>query len=217
MQKLKEPTKVCKICLKSFKSLTFYSLLHDDYCLCESCQKKLYPRFIAFKHDQTKCLAIYEYDDEMRSLIYQLKGCYDIALSDVFLKQIRRELSLLYKGYIVVPVPSYKTEDLKREFNHVVEIFSHLNNPIVRLIEKTENIKQSSLKKTERSNISKYLKMSNIELVKNKRVLLVDDIHTTGSTIDACLKMIRQGQPKDIKVLVIAKTKDDKSHISKHA
>jgi len=47
--------------------------------------------------------------------------------------------------------------------------------------------------------------------------LLVDDIHTTGSTIDACLKMIRQGQPKDIKVLVIAKTKDDKSHISKHA
>ena len=59
--------------------------------------------------------------------------------------------------------------------------------------------------------------MSNIESVKNKKVLLVDDIHTTGSSIDACLKMIRQGQPKDIKVLVIAKTKDDKSHISKHA
>ncbi|MBO4682702.1 MAG: ComF family protein [Bacilli bacterium] len=153
----------------------------------------------------------------MKSLIYQFKGCYDIALSDVFLYQIKRELSLLYKGYMVIPIPSYKTEDLKREFNHVIEIFAHLNNPIERLIDKTENIKQSSLRKNQRTEIGKYLKMSNIEMVRNKKILLVDDIHTTGSTIEACLKLIKQGQPKDIKVLVIAKTRDDKQHIRNHA
>lgn len=153
----------------------------------------------------------------MKSLIYQFKGCYDIVLSDVFLYQIKRELSLLYKGYMVIPIPSYKTEDLKREFNHVIEIFAHLNNPIERLIDKTENIKQSSLRKNQRTEIGKYLKMSNIEMVRNKKILLVDDIHTTGSTIEACLKLIKQGQPKDIKVLVIAKTRDDKQHIRNHA
>ena len=153
----------------------------------------------------------------MKSLIYQFKGCYDIALSEVFLNQFKRELSILYKGYIVVPVPSYHIEDLKREFNHVIEIFKSLGLPIQRLIEKTENIKQSSFKKNERSNIGKYLKMSNIELIDNKKVLLVDDIHTTGSTIDACLKLIKQGRPKDIKVLVVAKTNDDNYHIRNYA
>lgn len=192
-------------------------MLHDDYCLCDNCEKKLRPQFISFKHGDVKCLAVYEYDNEMKTLIYQFKGCYDIALSEVFLNHFKRELYYLYKGYMVIPVPSYKTEDLKREFNHVIEIFSSLNLPIVRLIEKTENIKQSSLKKNERANIAKYLKMSNIETVRNKKVLLVDDIHTTGSTIQACIDLVRQGQPKDIKVLVLAKTSDDKQHIRKHA
>ena len=192
-------------------------MLHDDYCLCDNCEKKLKPQFISFKHGDVKCLALYEYDNEMKTLIYQFKGCYDIALSEVFLNRFKRELYYLYKGYMIIPVPSYKTEDLKREFNHVIEIFSSLNLPIVRLIEKTENIKQSSLKKNERANISKYLKMSNIETVRNKKVLLVDDIHTTGSTIQACIDLVRQGQPKDIKVLVLAKTSDDKQHIRKHA
>ena len=153
----------------------------------------------------------------MRSLIFQYKGCYDIALSDIFMKQFVRELSILYKGYTVIPIPSYKSEDLKREFNHVIEIFAHLNNPIVPLIEKTENIKQSSLKKKDRKSISKYLKMSNLETVKNKKILLVDDIHTTGSTIEACINLVKAGEPKDIKVLVIAKTKDDNQHIRNYA
>ena len=179
--------------------------------------KKLSPKFIKFNHGNIKCLAVYEYDNEMKSLIYQFKGCYDIALSEVFIDRFKRELYYLYKGYIVIPIPSYKSEDLKREFNHVVEMFSSLNLPIMRIIEKTENIKQSSLKKNERANISKYLKMSDIETVRNKKVLLVDDIHTTGSTIQACIDLIKQGEPKDIKVLVIAKTSDDKQHINKHA
>ena len=59
--------------------------------------------------------------------------------------------------------------------------------------------------------------MSNIEMVKNKKVLLVDDIHTTGSTIQACIDLIQPGHPKDIKVLVVAKTKDDKQHIRNNA
>lgn len=175
------------------------------------------PKFISFKHGDIKCLAIYEYDAEMKSLIYQFKGCYDIALSEVFINVFKRELKLLYKGYMVIPVPSYHIEDLKREFNHVIEIFSSLHLPTERLISKTDNIKQSSLKKSERANISKYLKMSNIELVKNKKILLVDDIHTTGSTIQACIDLVKQGQPKDIKVLVVAKTKDDKQHIRNNA
>ena len=217
LQKLKEPTKVCKICLKSFKSHTFYSFVHGDYLICDECRKKLSPKFIEFKHDGYRCLALYDYDEEIKTLVYQFKGCYDIELKDVFMKEFLRELTIIYKGYTVIPIPSYKTEDIKREFNHVDEIFASIGFPMIKCLEKTENIKQSSLKKNERMNIKNYLKMSDINLVRNKKILLVDDIHTTGSTIQAAIDLISQGEPKDIKVLVIAKTKDDKRYFQNNA
>ena len=217
MKKLKEPTKVCKICLKTFKSHTFYSFVHDDYLICDDCRKKLTPRFIRFNHGKYQCLSLYDYDTEIKTLIYQFKGCYDIELADVFMKEYLRELSIIYKGYIVIPIPSYKTEDIKREFNHVIEIFSSLGLKILRCLEKTENIKQSSMSKKDRINIKKYLIMSDIESIRNKQILLVDDIHTTGSTIQAAIDLISQREPKDIKVLVIAKTSDDKRYIQNNA
>lgn len=207
MTKLKEPTKVCKICLKNFKNLTFFSMIHNDYCLCNDCRKRLKPRFIKFKHDGYPCMAIYEYDEDIKSLIYQIKGCYDIELSEIFLKEITSELKLLYYGRCIVPIPSYFEEDLKREFNHVIEIFNDLKLPVLPLLIKSENIKQASLKKSQRKNIAKVLKMSDIEKVQNKRILIVDDIYTTGSTIDAAIKLIQQGKPKSVEVLVIAKTR----------
>mgnify|MGYP001073198274 CR=1 FL=1 len=39
----------------------------------------------------------------------------------------------------------------------------------------------------------------------NKRILLLDDIYTTGSTVKACVKELKKGKPQTIDVLVIAK------------
>ena len=42
-------------------------------------------------------------------------------------------------------------------------------------------------------------------MVKNKRILLIDDVVTTGSTLKASIDLIKKGSPKDIKILVLAK------------
>jgi xanthine phosphoribosyltransferase len=48
--------------------------------------------------------------------------------------------------------------------------------------------------------------VSNEYLSANDKILIVDDVFTTGSTLNAAIDLIKQGQPKNIKVLVLSKT-----------
>ena len=44
-----------------------------------------------------------------------------------------------------------------------------------------------------------------METLYNKKILLVDDIYTTGSTVNECCKKLSEAKPKKIGVLTIAK------------
>ena len=67
-------------------------------------------------------------------------------------------------------------------------------------------MEQSKLKKEERQkNIQNVYELKNKQILKNKKILLIDDIYTTGSTVNECCKILRQAEPKSIDVLTIAK------------
>ena len=157
---------------------------------------------------KTSGVAIYKYDDNIKSLLYQLKGCYDIELKNVFLCRYIPYLKAKYRGYVVVPAPSSKIDDEKRGFNHVVEIYKSLGLPILNVLEKNAVDKQSSKSKKKRLNIEKIIEGKNIEILNGKKVLIVDDIYTIGATMFKCIEIVKEAHPKDIKVLVVAKTID---------
>ena len=207
-------TKICKLCFKEYKDYSLNSLFRKDISLCPECQKKLEPKFIRFKVDGVDGTAIYEYNEDLKGLIYQFKGCYDFELKDIFFERFKHELKLHFYDYLAVPVPSYKDDDIVREFNHVEEAFESLNIRFLKLIEKTERVKQSDRHQKERENIGDFLRISKDENLKGKKILLVDDIFTTGSTIKACLKLLKSLNPKKIKVLVLCKVVG-KEHIAK--
>lgn len=112
----------------------------------------------------------------------------------------------------MVPIPSYEVDDAIREFNHVEEMFSKLKIPKLKLIKKTKGIKQASSNFDKRKEISKYLDLTDLSPLIGKKILIVDDVYTTGSTMKAAIKLIRELHPKKIKVLVMSKTlnKDEK-------
>ena len=67
--------------------------------------------------------------------------------------------------------------------------------------------KQSSKSSKQRSEVNKVISIDkNIEL-KDKKILLVDDIYTTGSTLLTCIELLKKQKAKHIEILVIAKTK----------
>ena len=69
-----------------------------------------------------------------------------------------------------------------------------------------QNKKQSTLTEKQRTeNVKDVYKLENKNEIYNKRILLLDDIYTTGSTVKACVKELKKGKPQTIDVLVIAK------------
>jgi len=166
------------------------------------------PIFKTFYVDGVKATAIYEYDEEFKSLIYQFKGCYDIELAPVFLQRYKNELKFKYRDFTVVPAPSYYEDDEKREFNHVIEIFKELKIPIVKYLYKANAFKQAEHKSKDRSKIADCLCLLKNDDLSNKKLLFVDDVFTTGNTCRTCLELLKQLHPKKIEVLVMCKTRD---------
>ena len=178
----------------------------SDYRICMNCYREIVPSFIKFKVGNHKALAIYEYDERIKKLLYQFKGCFDIEIFDVFLSRYARELRVMYHDYLMVPIPSYKEDDEIREFNHVEEMFKILKLKVEKVLDKTEKIKQANLSFNQRKEIKNFLRVTNGEVLTNKKVLIVDDVYTTGSTISAAISLIEQYHPKKIAILVMSKT-----------
>ena len=180
-------------------------MLGNNGYICPRCISKMRPIFKKFKIGDVDGLTLFSYDVFMKDLIYKFKGCYDIELKDLFLGMYRKELNFLYKGYTLVPAPSYEGEDSLRGFNHVEEIFSVLGLNTEKLFVKTAKYKQSDQRMRDRKNIGKYIKIKD-DIKDIKKVLLVDDIYTTGATMKTLISLLKSKGINDIKVLVVCKT-----------
>ena len=200
-------TKYCKICFKEIRIDNFARLFDGDICICGKCQADFEPRFINFKVNGYKGLALYEYSAYIKNQVYLFKGCFDYELKDTFINLYFKELKVRYSGYKIIPIPSYKDDDDKRGFNHVVEVFKTMGLEMFPIIEKTAHFKQAEHKAKKRNEISKYLVLKDRIDLRKTKVLLVDDIYTTGSTMKAAINLVEKLDPKDIKVLVLAKTR----------
>ena len=188
---LSTPTKICKICFKEIK---------NGGIICYSCLNQLNPSFIEFKIDDVECLAIYEYSDFVKEKIYQYKGCGDFELANVFVGPFALELKTLFRDFEIVLVPSHKEE------NHVSYMFNCLGLNMHDIFYKSENHKQSDQNYHKRHEVGKFIKFKEGKAdLAGKKILLVDDVCTTGSTLKACIKKIKDLNPLNLKVLVIAK------------
>lgn len=198
---------VCKICFKDINDYSLYALINKNNLLCEECFSSLKATFRPFSFGSIKGTAIYDYNEKIKELIYKYKGCYDYELKDVFLYRYIKYLRIIYRGYILVTVPSYHVDDERRGFNHVEEIYKPLKLKIIKVIHKDKAYKQSNNNQKDRSNIKNVLEIDKTNELKGKKVLLVDDILTTGHTLLSCIDLLKELKPKKIEILVIAKTK----------
>ena len=201
------PMKVCKLCFKNIKDDTLLSFINPNISLCPYCYRRLNPHFISFMVLNYKALAFYYYDEDIRALLYQFKGCFDYELAKSFLDRYFKEIKMKYVGYIIIPVPSYHEDDEIRGFNHVEEIFRHIGLPMRKVLKKTSHFKQADHNKKERKDIYKHMELSTNKDLRGQKVLIVDDVYTTGSTMKAAIRLVEKLHPKDIKVLVMSKTK----------
>ena len=84
-------------------------------------------------------------------------------------------------------------------------MFKCINLQIYYPIEKIKPFKQAENKRRTRKQIGHYLVLKKPDLIKDKNVLIVDDVSTTGSTLKAIINLVREAKPRKIKILVVSR------------
>ncbi|MCX7923029.1 MAG: ComF family protein [Clostridia bacterium] len=112
---------------------------------------------------------------------------------------------------IIVSVPLYKNKERVRGYNQSLLVSKALSKEIgvphySGLLVKIKNTESQSLlgKKERYTNIKDAFATSDRDKVKDKSILLVDDILTTGSTISECCKVLKESGAKKVFAAVIA-------------
>ena len=118
----------------------------------------------------------------------------------------------LKKYDIVISVPVSKKRKKQRGYNQseliAQDICRKLDKKYAKnILIKTKNtVAQSTLNKEQRQENAKGVySLKNENKIKNKKVLLIDDIYTTGSTVNECARVLKQANLEEIGIFTIAK------------
>jgi ComF family protein len=208
----------------------------NKYCMCETCLQKLpytsgricYKCGDAVFGSGSYCLnckgsekpyefarAPFTYDGKIKTLIYELKysrGKFlapylSFFLLDEFAKQN-------WNIDMIIPVPLYYKRQKKRGFNQAellsVQFKNKFNYEVntTCLVRNKNTPTQTRLTKKERkSNLDKAFLVTDKQTIKNKNILLIDDVFTTGATMEECSKVLKKAGVKNIYILTLAHVK----------
>lgn len=194
----------CLICNREFKQDNILLSLILESAICNDCFTKLPFLIRSIKMGELNCFCLYKYDGIIKEMLMNFKVKGDIKLSNFFFSPFTLLLNWKYKGYVIVPIPSNKSSDKKRGFNHVYELAKELNLPILDCFYKKKMYKQSDRKYKDRKNIEKVIYMKNVRINSKQKYLIIDDILTSGSTMRRCFNLLKMRGAIHIKGLVVA-------------
>lgn len=154
------------------------------------------------------------YEDLAAKLVSRLKYGDRTDLVPLMAGWMRRAgAELLADADLIVPVPLHRTRLFRRRFNQSAELARLLSSgqpafaPMaLRRVKRTRS--QVGLGPSERqANVRGAFEVPAAHLpdIKGKRVLLVDDVFTTGATVSAAVRALKRGGAREVDVLVFAR------------
>lgn len=158
---------------------------------------------------------IYENEALSRALrrfkYYGTSGLSDI-FSDLLVKLIEPDIQIFKKNTIVIPIPASSARKKSRGYNQaelLAQKFAKKTSldyaPDV-LIKSKNTVSQTSLAGRGRLfNQKDSFAVARPEKVKNKKIILVDDILTTGATLSEAARVIKEAGAREVAGLVVAK------------
>ncbi len=149
-----------------------------------------------FPFERVASFCVFTEDGLLQSLIHEFKYNHKPYIAELLGILFGKDLlgsKFLEPIDIIVPVPLHPKKKLKRGYNQA-EAFAKglsqgtsLKMSVDELIRVIDNPTQTKLTKTQRwENVEGIFDVVNNAVFKNRHVLLVDDVITTGSTLEAC-------------------------------
>lgn len=174
----------CSVCKKKLSEKEIY--------LCEGCYKYLEKNAVLKLYNNNYYL--FYYNEKMKALLgdYKLKNRKGIGreIAKIVKPQIERVIKEK-RIDVVIPVPISETRRFERGFNQVEELLDSCD-VFYEKIYRTKDTKHMYELKSKDERNKNVESAFNIEIdLEGKRVLIVDDILTTGATIAEIVKSIR--------------------------
>jgi ComF family protein len=210
---------VCRICWGSIRHITppvcdacgdpvarqSPSLNPDPESLCRHCFSR---RLIV---DRSR--AVGEYDGTLREILHALKYNGRRSLARPIAARMQAAgVELLQGADCVVPVPLHWRREYQRGFNQARELARHLQLPIVEaLVRRRYTRAQVELAADRRhANVESAFALRRRAFGQPRsfeglRIVLVDDVSTTGATLDACATILKRAGTSAVYALTAAR------------
>jgi len=157
-------------------------------------------------------LNFYSYSD-VKSMLYRLKyeGRKDIGFQLGLMAGRKAKKSEFFKDIdLIIPIPLHKSKLLKRGYNQALFIANgvseSLNVPVREdvIIKSTNTKSQTKMNRVERvKNVRSSFELKDKEGIQGRHILIVDDVLTTGATIEACANHLLEARGVKISVLCV--------------
>ncbi|OUS13916.1 hypothetical protein A9Q97_04295 [Rhodospirillales bacterium 47_12_T64] len=162
-----------------------------------------------------RCRAALSYDDQSKDMIIGFKHSDRTYLAQLFSRWISLAGGdLLEEADVVVPVPLHPRRLLRRRYNQSALLAQRIAQECNKrylpdlLIRSRNTPSQGHLSGGRRwSNVRAAFQLhpKYIELIKGKKIVLVDDVYTTGATLEACSRALQKGSVARVDALVLAR------------
>lgn len=153
------------------------------------------------------------YNSQSKILVAQFKYHDRLDLAPLFSKMMMRAgKELIALSDVILPVPMHKARYFARQYNQAAELarnIAMLSNKTYepRVLHRVKNTRrQVGLTQRERNrNLESAFHVSNALKIEGKSLLLIDDVMTTGATLNECAACLKQAGAKNVYVLTLAR------------
>lgn len=197
---------VCMECNKKLRYITSprcyicgKQLYNESAEYCTDCKNK--------KHFFKRGVGVFGYDEKIKYSLYRFKYSNRREYAQFYGEVIASRYGYLirrWKPDVIIPIPLYRIKYWQRGYNQAELIANELGQRLEIPVDaglllrnrKTKPMKE--LNDEERvKNLQNAFKLSE-NIVKYNKILLVDDIYTTGATIDACAQVLLEKGAQEV-------------------
>ncbi len=192
----------CPCCGKSYESPA--SLSHSPGHLCGACRREA-PRF-----DQA--ISIGQFEGALREAIHQFKYRPCRSLGKPLSSWMADHLARIKPIDMIMPVPLHRQRLRQRGFNQAL-LLAHRIGLVHRVPLSYDNLvrirptrPQVDLSGEERiRNVAGAFSLNRPRDVEQRRILLVDDVFTTGATLNECAGVLKDAGAQEVTAVTLAR------------
>ena len=196
------PGPVCPRCGRPFASSI--ALLHSPTHQCGACRT----RPLAL----TQVWSLFPYQTPLKEAITLFKYRGKLSLTKPLARALIEVLPALPNLDAIIPVPLHPQRLREREYNQSLllaeQLSRHTGIPLFLacLLRIRPTVPQTSLSRKERlTNLRRAFSVAKPAHIQGKRILLVDDVFTTGTTLHECAKTLRRAGSGQVYGLTLAR------------